>query len=310
MACQHSCFIVSGSLEDKTSSRWATVTGYSLAIALLLCAIMGTVGFLGFLGETEGDVLNNFDPDTIAASGARGLLAFTMFFTYPMESFVARHVIAQVFFKGNYEGEYEDADGNMITPPKLFGLIGRREKMVLGIYLATLIPALIVDDLGPVLSITGSIGGSCVAYIGPGLVYLGIHGDRFIEYTNQLLGKKSHVEPTMELPVAGDAKATMTQSSAQQPDHECKPFWYYILGFPVWRAIASSGAMGMRSRLQQFEENHPGITMVPVTGEVIGPVTRDYYTAMFFVSFGVVAGLVGVASNIYVELKDLFFTPH
>lgn len=309
MACQHSAFIVNGSFDDRTSARWATVTGYSLMVALGLCAVMGAVGFLGFLGETEGDILNNFDPDTVAANAARGLLAFTMFFTYPMECFVARHVIAQVFFQGNSEGEYEDADGNKIYPPKLFGCIGRREKMVIGIYIATMIPALIVDSLGPVLSITGSIGGSCVAYIGPGLAYLGVHGERFIEYTDMLLGKKTHVDPNVELPVAGDANATMSETYGQT-DYECKPFWWYLLGFPIWRAIASSGAMGMKMRLDQFEEDHPGILSTSLTGEVVGPITRDYYMSMFFISFGVVAGLVGVASNVYVELKNLFFTPY
>lgn len=82
MACQHSAFIVSGSLEDKSSAAWGTVTKYSLALALLLCTVLGTMGFLGFLNETQGNVLNNFDTDSVAANGARGLLAITMFFTY------------------------------------------------------------------------------------------------------------------------------------------------------------------------------------------------------------------------------------
>jgi sodium-coupled neutral amino acid transporter 11 len=44
---------------------------------------MGIMGYLGFLDETQGDILNNFDPDTVQASAARILLAITMFFTYP-----------------------------------------------------------------------------------------------------------------------------------------------------------------------------------------------------------------------------------
>lgn len=92
MACQHSAFIVSGSLANKTRARWAAVTYRSLFIATTLSGVLGVCGYLGFLGDTQGDILNNFDPGSVAANGARALLAITMFFTYPMESFVARHV--------------------------------------------------------------------------------------------------------------------------------------------------------------------------------------------------------------------------
>lgn len=88
MACQHSAFIVSGSLENKTSDRWAQVTFRSISTSAFLCLLLGTTGYLGFLDETEGDILNNFDSDSLAANAGRALLAITMFFTYPMESFV------------------------------------------------------------------------------------------------------------------------------------------------------------------------------------------------------------------------------
>lgn len=41
MMCQHSAFIVSGSLVHLNSQRWAIVTFRSLSIACLLCAILG-----------------------------------------------------------------------------------------------------------------------------------------------------------------------------------------------------------------------------------------------------------------------------
>ena len=159
MACQHSAFIVSGSMDNKHSAAWAIVTKYSLVVAFLLCAILGTTGYLGFLDETQGNILNNFEPDTVAANGARGLLAVTMFFTYPMESFVARHVIAKIFFNGDSEGDITDENGNTMPAGKWCFCIGRRVIITVSIYILALIPALLVDDLGPVLSITGSLGG-------------------------------------------------------------------------------------------------------------------------------------------------------
>jgi solute carrier family 38 (sodium-coupled neutral amino acid transporter), member 11 len=79
MACQHSAFIVSGSLENKTQSRWATVTFRSISIATFLCILLGVCGYLAFLENTQGDILNNFEQHAIAANIARGLLAVTMF---------------------------------------------------------------------------------------------------------------------------------------------------------------------------------------------------------------------------------------
>jgi hypothetical protein len=45
-------------------------------------------GYLGFLDDTQGDVLNNFDAGSCAVNGARALLVITVLFTYPMEAFV------------------------------------------------------------------------------------------------------------------------------------------------------------------------------------------------------------------------------
>mmetsp|Transcript_4464 Transcript_4464/g.8781 ORF Transcript_4464/g.8781 Transcript_4464/m.8781 type:complete len:503 (+) Transcript_4464:155-1663(+) len=103
MACQHSAFIVANSLNDKTRRRWKWVTNQSIALAAVLCAILGVCGYLGFLDDTQGDVLNNFPVGSVEADGARILLALTMVFTYPMESFVARHVLIMLVHNGDMD---------------------------------------------------------------------------------------------------------------------------------------------------------------------------------------------------------------
>ena len=213
MACQHSAFIVANSLEDKTRSRWSWVTKQSIGLSAILCAILGICGYLGFLGQTQGDVLNNFPMGTVQADGARMLLAITMFFTYPMESFVARHVLIMLIHNGDMDakggctlenesrveeeelGDEEGGDGGgddltVSTSRSIEGggllCMNRRQTWTLLIYLSTLLPALIFSDIGPVLSLTGAIGGGCIAYIGPGLVYLGVNGEDFL---NSVLGR-------------------------------------------------------------------------------------------------------------------------
>lgn len=324
MACQHSAFIVSGSLSDKTSERWATVTFRSLTIATILCSILGICGYLGFLGETLGDVLNNFEPDTLEANAARTLLAITMFFTYPMEAFVARHVLIKLFFDGDMDGHVVNPEtGESEVAPLAFGFLSRRAKWTLILYTSTLVPALLVNDLGPVLSITGSLGGSCLSYIAPGLVYLGVNGDAFLEYIAAKLDDKARKSTTTtassaagggvgDLPVEGDANASMQSAAPASSSIQdaSKPWWWYPTLMPMWVKVARTGAQGMKQRIAAFEQEH-GVS--PGTGgedvETIGPCKRDYYISIFFICFGILAAVAGISSNIYVQVNDIFFSP-
>lgn len=309
MACQHSAFIVSGSLENKTMKRWATVTGVSIGISALLCAILGVSGYLGFLDQTQGDVLNNFDHDSFMPKVARFLLAITMFFTYPMESFVARHVLVQLVHAGdmdahddpNHSGqEGEEAGG--------YGPLNRRQTWSLAIYLMVLMPALIVDDLGPVLSITGSIAGGGIAYCGPGLVYLGVNGEAFLCFChNMLMNRGGRTAPTVvdsDLPIAGDANVKADsddENIIETLDATSKPLWWYIFGYPIWSKIAKVGMKNMDARVNNEMNNSFSVAYDENT---MLPKKKDYFISIFFIVFGVVSAIVGVASNIYVQLTE------
>jgi hypothetical protein len=307
---------VSGSLSNLSSVRWATVTSRSLTISCILCAVLGVCGYLGFLEETKGDILNNFSPDTVQATAARVLLAITMFFTYPMEAFVARHVLMKLFFDGDMDGHITDPNtGQSVLAPKTFGLLNRRHKWTLIIYVATLVPALIIDDLGPVLSITGSIGGCALAYIGPGLAYLGVNGDAFLAFLAAFTDSKNRKPDVAagDLPVEGDADASIQTPAPSAMPTGPKPWWWYPTLMPVWVRVASTGAKGMQERLTALEQEHgPSSGDTPQSEhlvETIGPCKRDYYISMFFVVFGITAGVAGVLSNVYVQINDIFYTP-
>lgn len=271
MACQHSAFIVSGSLSNGTRGRWSRVTGSSIAIATICCAVLGLCGYLGFLDETQGNVLNNFEKGSVAANGARALLAITMFFTYPMESLVARHVLVMLAHGGDIDGPEGESTG--------FLCLNRRRSWTILIYVMALVPALIFDDLGPVLSITGAVGGSCVSYVAPGFVHLGANGDAFLDWAYGLLRKRRGDASTdrtagdVELPVAGDASAKATTTAATttgeeggglelpvagerrdvvvppSPESGPKPLWWYLAGFPLWCGVARWGGRNMRTNL-------------------------------------------------------------
>lgn len=242
-----------------------------------------------------------------------------------MESFVARHVAVQLLYSGNMENTTVGPNGEQVGEAKFLGVVGRRQFVTLGLFFLALLPALIVDDLGPVLSITGALGASCVAYIAPGLLYLGIHGGDFLGWASGAV----HIRQSdpldgagvgeIELPVVGNAAATIVTSSHHDRttllSKGRKPWWWYLVGMPLWIAIATKGERGTREFLQDS-----GLDSAPSCHEskdqsdwmahTVGPKHRDFVISIVFVVFGIVAAICGVASNVYVEINDIFFTPH
>jgi sodium-coupled neutral amino acid transporter 11 len=285
MCCQHSAFIVASSLNNPNPKRWSIVTSISLTLSVICCLVLGVSGYLGFLEDTSGDVLNNFGVGK-QANIARGLLALTMFFTYPMEAFVARHVLVELIWGGDMNGYTihsvidEETGEEIITQKKskcFCGILNRRHQVTLLIYILTLIPALIVEDLGPVLSITGAIGGCSLAYIGPGLAYLGIYGDDLLQRcANIILSMNTTKTKTdeAELPIDGDATAQMDDNNNNNNNNNSlnnvdprlvfskdymkgysKPYWWYPLGMPIWISIALKGSNGLNERLTELESD-------------------------------------------------------
>ena len=304
MTCQHSAFIVSGSLSNLNSKRWAIVTMISMSTALILSAILGIAGYLGFLEETQGDVLNNFDSDTLEATVARSLLAITMVFTYPMEAFVARHVIMKLLYDGDMDGDDEEESSSLLK-----SCCSRRILWTWLLFFATLVPALIIDDLGPVLSITGALGGCCLAYIAPGLAYLGMHGDDFLEYARTLLAGNNN-ESLQERMGATDQYTNMESTSSDDNvwDETSKPWWWYPLLMPVWIRVATLGSKGMNERLDALEKQYGSLgsssddASATTQTEVIYPTKGDYFLSMFFVVFGAIACVAGLVSNFVVQV--------
>jgi hypothetical protein len=173
-ACQHAAFVLSGSVRNLTRRRWGVVSFSGMFFTLCMFMIMGITGYLGFFDKTEGDILNNFPTVGIFGHCSRFLLALTMCFTYPLEVFVARHVLTQIVY-GDTHTQDELAEDNK----------QRRLIMTLAVFVMTFIPAALLDDLGIILALTGTVGATSMAYIGPGLIFLGVHGDEFLSLVSR-----------------------------------------------------------------------------------------------------------------------------
>lgn len=97
-----------------------------------------------------GNILDNFAPDTLSSFVAHGLLGITMFATYPLASFVARHVCVVLLFESRaHEG---GADSSILNRAD------RRIVLTVALYILALIPATVFTDMGVVLALAGVIG--------------------------------------------------------------------------------------------------------------------------------------------------------
>ena len=225
-SCQHSSLIIAGSLKDPSKERWGKVTTWALTFCVILALVQGSFGYLGFTNQTEGNILNNFptlaeatqdgtSPGSVlerarAANIASVLLCGTMFFVYPLESFVCRHVVMTNLFKGRAAHEGDDH--------AVLDRWDRRVCCTVMLYLAALFPALRYNDVGIVLSLTGTVAASTLSYIMPGLLYIGIYGDQFLALTSQWRSKS---ESNIFMHIA----------------------WHVLL-MPVWTRVASVGLEG------------------------------------------------------------------
>jgi solute carrier family 38 (sodium-coupled neutral amino acid transporter), member 11 len=88
--CQHSAFIIAGSLENPTVARWTIVTKSSLCFCVSLALLCGITGYLGYFDDTSGNILNSLPIDSWSANTARTMLGVTMLFVYPMGTLLRR----------------------------------------------------------------------------------------------------------------------------------------------------------------------------------------------------------------------------
>ncbi len=257
--CQHSAFIIAASLEKPTRSRWNKVTGMALTTCAILASVMGVTGYIGFMDDTDGDILVNMGQASMQASEAfqratnvgRGLLCTTMFLVYPMELFVARHVCIVLLFKGRRAHEGDD-----------HSILARRDRRValtVFLYLISLIPAMIFDDLGNVFSVTGSLGGSVLSYIGPGLTFIAVHGADFLELSARrwdIPQFKKIATPATPRRILHPTDIESGEESQERVPKNilCKIFddilWYVLL-MPIWMRVATTG----RDSLKKHKED-------------------------------------------------------
>jgi sodium-coupled neutral amino acid transporter 11 len=287
--CQHSSFIIAGSLNKPTKARWAQVSGISLGFSGTLALLMGTFGYLGFLQDTRGNVLENFEPmaadDPLLgrlANVVRVMVTCCMFFVYPLDAFVQRHVYMVLLFKGRQAHEGDD-----------HAVLARRDRRLIltaALISLSLTPALLVENVGVVLAVTGAIAGSFLSYIAPGTAYLAIHGEEFIDFVMKSWTRGNLLASKPQTPVSrGTLFASEPETSApdtdieatQQSDEESAPggvfsfvmdaagsvVWVILL-MPIWVGIARIGQRNLEEHFEQEAIKSPHLSRL---GKIVHP---------------------------------------
>lgn len=163
--CQHSSFLVFASLSNPTPARWSKVTHISVGFAAAVCVVIGVAGYLPFANGVCPDVLNSFPRDDPATSGARFLLAVTMFLTYPMEFFVTRFaIISAVQRRWTHIRHKDNVPHYSVTAV---------------LWTVTTLLGTFSTDLGIILDVTGSVAAVFLAFILPGWLCIKLDSLRF-----------------------------------------------------------------------------------------------------------------------------------
>ncbi|KAF4026427.1 hypothetical protein G4228_018441 [Cervus hanglu yarkandensis] len=151
--CHHNCFLVYGSLEEPTVAKWSHIIHVSTLISVFISILFATCGYLTFTGYTQGDLFENYCRNDDLVTFGRFCYGVTVILTYPIECFVTREVIANVFFGGNLSSVFHI----IIT--------------VVIITVATLV-SLLIDCLGIVLELNGVLCAAPLIFIIPSACYL------------------------------------------------------------------------------------------------------------------------------------------
>ncbi|XP_053327670.1 putative sodium-coupled neutral amino acid transporter 11 isoform X2 [Spea bombifrons] len=165
--CHHACFLIYGSLEEATVTNWSRITHTSMILSLLISLQYSIFGYMSFTGLTQGDLFENYCKDDNLATIGRFCYAITIILTYPMECFVAREVIANMFFGGELTYSLHLA----VT--------------LLVVCLTTAI-SLGSDCLGMVLELNGVLSATPLVFIIPPLCYLKLSTDHWYHMNNAI----------------------------------------------------------------------------------------------------------------------------
>eukprot|EP01035_Chromulina_nebulosa_P026613 gene26613-34860_t len=171
-------------LKDKSVSRFNQVVSYSFLSAIVTFIFMTVTGFLTFGGATAGFVLNNYASFDGLATFARLAIGLALLTGYPFTFSALRDGILDLL---NVTGSVREG----LVPYLTFGLLG----LVTGL-------ALVLKDVGFVVSVSGALFGCSLMFIVPAIMNIN-NIKSFAKSTDKALSKGNKVEIALNYLLAG-----------------------------------------------------------------------------------------------------------
>lgn len=183
--CHHNTYLIYASLSNRSLKRFSIVSHISVSTSFVFCAVLGLSGFLSFMDQTQGDLLNNYCPHDPIANSARFFYACVIMLTYPIECFVGREVleIALARFPRRFVDKIKiqwlkTAMEVFLYTPRHKSLI-RHVVLTFLLVFATLGVGMSTNDLGVVLAFNGCFTAIPLAFIIPTACYLKLSKEKW-----------------------------------------------------------------------------------------------------------------------------------
>jgi len=156
----HESLILYQGLSDGREKNWNNIVHFSMGTACACILTIAIPAYLTFFDLTTDNILNNYPNDDFLMTVSRVLFGGTMMLSFPLEHFVARTVTLDLLRCGKSP---EDECGNKNV--KFY-------VTTVCLVLSSAVIAMFTRDLGAVLTLTGGVCASSLAYILPAVMYL------------------------------------------------------------------------------------------------------------------------------------------
>ncbi|KAL6484638.1 hypothetical protein MHYP_G00066830 [Metynnis hypsauchen] len=160
--CHHNSFIIYESLQEPTLRNWLRITHMSVGSAALISAIFAAAGYTTFTGYTQGDIFENYCKNDNLATFGRFCYGLSIITTFPLECFVTREVVSNVFFNG---------------------LLSNTAHVMVTVVIisAVTVISLSYDCLGVVLELNGVLSATPLIFIIPSACFLKLSSGRWFQ---------------------------------------------------------------------------------------------------------------------------------
>lgn len=153
-SCHQNTFTIYRSIKNGNVKNFSIVSKYSTIITTILYAFVSVFGFLAFYPTIEVNYLFNYCYNDLLVISARIIFSISVILTFPLQMHAAREVINVYFFHN--------------SPFSL-----TRHIIISTILMTTCyIISASVEELGPVLAISGSLVASPITIIFPCIIFM------------------------------------------------------------------------------------------------------------------------------------------